>query len=585
MHTPPISTGVGLPQETASSALRERYVGDIAERFWVPAYQRGYRWGHEEVERLLDDVWNSDEPSYYLQPVVVKAIPDDDRWELIDGQQRLTTLFLILAYMRNESLQSTPPPYSLDYETRPEMLKYLSDPASIEPGSNIDAFHLAGAYETITAWFEAHGVRRQFVANKLYGYFFERVRIIWYEAPEETDSATVFRRLNVGRIPLTDAELVKALLLSKVESAAPSRGRSFEVAAQWDSIERDLRNPELWAFITAGKRADSTHISLLLDAIVGGPSGRDRPLFHTFETLRPDIELDPLGVWERVLDLHSLITGWYDDRDVFHRVGFLVTAGDHLGQIVAMSVGKTKSEFDAALIGRISEHLSLSEEGVRELNYEGRSAIRSERALLLMNVETVRRQRSSSERYSFHAHAEERWSLEHIHAQSAELLTRQDQWLEWLRLHRAAISAVPSIPAAARESLETEIDVALASPKLVESTFRGIEAKVIAALGESSDVDIHSITNLALLDSGSNSALSNAVFEVKRREILRRDKRGNYIPACTRNVFLKYYTSDADQQLHFWGMADRQAYLEAILDALRPYLLSDLTVEAGAADE
>jgi len=567
------------------AALRERFVGDITERFWVPAYQRGYRWGSDEVERLLDDIWNSQEASYYLQPVVVKTMPDDDRWELIDGQQRLTTLFLILAYMRKESLQSTPPPYSLEYETRPEMPLYLADPSVIEPDSNIDAFHLAGAYATITAWFRAHGVRQQFVANKLYGYFFERVRVIWYEAPAGTESAAVFRRLNVGRIPLTDAELVKALLLSRVESAAPSRGRSFEVAAQWDAIERDLRNPELWAFATAGKRADATHISLLLDLIVGGPQGRDRPLFHTFETLRPDLDADALGVWERVLDLHSLITGWYDDRDVFHRVGFLVTAGDDLAEIVTMSADKTKSEFDAALIGRISSHLALTEEGVRELNYEGRSGNRSERALLLMNVETVRRTRSSSERYSFHAHAAERWSLEHIHAQSAELLTRQDQWVEWLRLHRAAISAVPTIPSASRAGLESEIDAALHSPKLIESTFRGLEAKVIAALGETSDVDIHSITNLALLDSGSNSALSNAVFEVKRQEILRRDKRGNYIPACTRNIFLKYYTPNADQQLHFWGLADRESYLEAILDALRPYLITGRTDEDGDPDE
>ena len=59
--------------------------------------------------------------------------------------------------------------------------------------------------------------------------------MIWYEAPEtpEFDSRILFTRLNVGRIALTDAELVKALLLSRIE-------RKHETAAQWDSIERDL---------------------------------------------------------------------------------------------------------------------------------------------------------------------------------------------------------------------------------------------------------------------------------------------------------------------------------------------------------
>lgn len=563
-----------MPEQTATPTLRERFVGDVAEEFWVPAYQRGYRWGEHEVRRLLDDIWESTGSPYYLQPVVVKEMPDG-RWELIDGQQRLTTLYLIFAYMSCEALQNTSASFSLDYETRPEMKGYLADPRSVTGVENIDAFHIAKAFETIEAWFNGHEGRRQFAANKMYGYFFESVRIIWYEAPADTDSAKVFTRLNVGRIPLTDAELVKALLLSRAEQASQSPGRSFEIAAQWDSIERDLRNPELWAFLTGAVRSDSTHISLLLDVIAGGPNGKARPLFHTFETLRTDLEEDPLAVWERVLDLHSRVTGWFEDKDVFHRIGFLVATGIELTAIVDLSRDKTKSGFDDLLVELIRKCLALSAEEVRELTYERRGGNRAERALLLMNVETVRRHSASPERYSFHAHATGKWSLEHIHAQNAELLTRQEQWVEWLRLHRSAVAGIPSIEAALREAIVQEIDSALAMPKLTEGAFRQIEPKVIDALGDSSDVDVHSITNLALLDAGSNSALSNSVFEVKRREVLQRDKSGSYIPACTRNVFLKYYTADADQQLHFWGPQDHKGYLIAILDALFPYLTAE----------
>lgn len=89
---------------------------------------------------------------------------------------------------------------------------------------------------------------------------------------------------------------------------------------------------------------------------------------------------------------------------------------------------------------------------------------------------------------------------------------------------------------------------------------------------EPADGEVHSIANLALLDGRDNAALNNAVFEVKRREIIRRDKVGSYIPACTRNVFLKYYTETGHQQLHFWSAADRQAYLDAILESVAPYL-------------
>lgn len=78
---------------------------------------------------------------------------------------------------------------------------------------------------------------------------------------------------------------------------------------------------------------------------------------------------------------------------------------------------------------------------------------------------------------------------------------------------------------------------------------------------------VHSVSNLALLASGHNSALSNAVFEVKRRRILELDRRGAYIPICTRQVFLKYYTDADAQQVHFWSTQDREAYLAALLSS------------------
>src|SRR4051812_9773821 len=98
----------------AEALLQPRLVGDVEGRFYVPAYQRGYRWGEAEVTNLLDDIWESRGRPYYLQPIVVKK--KGDEWELIDGQQRLTTLFLIFQYMKKEGLESQGAGYSLRYE-------------------------------------------------------------------------------------------------------------------------------------------------------------------------------------------------------------------------------------------------------------------------------------------------------------------------------------------------------------------------------------------------------------------------------------------------------------------------------------
>ena len=85
----------------------------------------------------------------------------------------------------------------------------------------------------------------------------------------------------------------------------------------------------------------------------------------------------------------------------------------------------------------------------------------------------------------------------------------------------------------------------------------------------------HSIGNLALLSGEANSVLSNAVFEVKRQRIIELDRAGEYIPICTRRVFLKYYTHSGSQQLHFWSTQDRMAYLEAMLQMIAPYFMPE----------
>jgi hypothetical protein len=582
-----------------AGVLEERIVGKISGQFVVRAYQRGYRWGNHEVEQLLNDVVESRaHESYYLQPVVVKRI-DDGRWELVDGQQRLTTIYLILQYIQSE-VRSAQAHYELEYETRPGSQQYLKHPDAAGSKENIDFFHIHQASECVRKWFESQGDDRAQAAIDFHSDLSKRVKVIWYEAPEETDSIDVFTRLNVGRIPLTDAELVKALLLTRSKGKSGGPGRSLEIAAHWDVIERDLRSPEMWAFVTGDAKGQPTHISLLLDAIAdrlekerqksqaaaevpqpqperGGQVGERTP-FHTFETLRKSIEDDPDYFWTQVVDLHSLILGWYDDRDIYHKIGYLVTVGYSLQQLVELASEKTKKAFMTLLDDRIRTSLDLSESEVGDLLYD---SPKCKQVLVLMNVETIRRMKDSSERYSFQAHASGKWSLEHIHAQNAEALTTQEQWAAWLKLHRKALEGMPNGDDGHRQlaaRIDAELERFNQQQAITGLTFRELEQElrnIFAATPTSGggQVDaIHSISNLALLDSGTNSALSNSVFEVKRRHVLERDRDGAYIPICTRNVFLKYYTTEGAQQIHFWGTPDREAYLEAMKGQLSPYL-------------
>ena len=134
-------------------------MGKITGDFFVPHFQRGYRWTKDEVTQLLGDIRDSDGATYYLQPVVVKARTDDS-WELVDGQQRLTTLYLIFRYLRREHLPSVSTAYSITYETREGSKDYLDSLNEAEADDNIDFFHLYRADECIREWFAEFGQRR-----------------------------------------------------------------------------------------------------------------------------------------------------------------------------------------------------------------------------------------------------------------------------------------------------------------------------------------------------------------------------------------------------------------------------------------
>lgn len=131
------------------------------------------------------------------------------------------------------------------------------------------------------------------------------------------------------------------------------------------------------------------------------------------------------------------------------------------------------------------------------------------------------------------------WSLEHIHAQQSEVMRTQEVWKEWLKLH------IPSVQSVDNNQVELIKDMqdAIENPKLDGTEFTGLQQRVVELLSAKGNTEyLHSIGNMALLNSSDNAALNNSTFDVKRNKIIEMDKEGQYIPFCTKMVFLKYYT-------------------------------------------
>ena len=279
--------------------------------------------------------------------------------------------------------------------------------------------------------------------------------------------------------------------------------------------------------------------------------------------------------WARVQRDFLRLKGWFDDQLLYHKIGFLVTVGHDLSGLMSDSETMSKQTFGNSLDKKIVSALAVTRDKFVSLSYqtENDKPI-MEKILLLFNIESICHLKNSTERYSFNAHkGETGWSLEHIHAQESEGLNNERDWTEWLQEHRKSLKELDfdhlesdksDELSATRDELLENIDSALNSITRVQ--FLKLFPRVVSLLSESDETDyLHTMSNMALLSRSMNSAFKNSTFAVKRAKMLGKDRQGEYIPICTRRVFLKYYTETEQQQLSFWGKTDRDAYIERFI--------------------
>ena len=315
-----------MRMNTTEIKLEAKLVGDIQGFFFVPSYQRGYRWGDAEVIRLLDDIYATEgKRNYCLQPVVVRK--NGDRFELIDGQQRLTTLYLIYRYMNEASFGFIDEPrFSLSYGTREKTEEFLKSLDISRKEENIDFWFIASAYESIRNWFEKRD--RKSTLTNVNKYFDEIVKVIWYEVGENEDAISLFTRLNIGKIPLTSAELVKAMFLSKGLGTDMDKEKQEEISLQWDNMEKELHNDSLWYFLTNKTNVRyQTRIDLVLDLISGKPND-NREKYYTFfrfDEMRQSKSLD--DIWRKIQKTFLLLKDWFENHELYHKIGYLIASG------------------------------------------------------------------------------------------------------------------------------------------------------------------------------------------------------------------------------------------------------------------
>lgn len=412
------------------NSINQYAIGELLDGryFYIPSYQRGYRWTEKQVGDLLRDLLcfandfanegkeKKQEQFYCLQPIIARPITNEDKlksmfgteynesiqshgvWEIIDGQQRLTTIFLLYKYLLDqkgwdaETLKEEEDGkelYHICYATRDGSSQFLegltiktiedSDEEGLK--DNVDYFHMANAFKYIGEWIKTDGktinIRYQLGGSldNIRTSFFKllngmsdtkggSVQVLWYEIAEvkEKNNIKEFQKINTGKIRLTDAELIKGLfLLKKNFTSGDKYIKQSELALEWEYIENTLHANSFWYFLQKKGYDMPNRIDLLFNLIYKKNALKEIPevewdakikeidarlmdtrqseifrfYYNRFEgKMGEDLQQEVAVAWDEVMELFRTLDDWFCTPSIYNYIGLLSQCGEDLCRLV-----------------------------------------------------------------------------------------------------------------------------------------------------------------------------------------------------------------------------------------------------------
>lgn len=636
-----IATILRIFNKDSADELTLKKVGDICDdknNFYIASYQRGYRWGKDEVKALLDDIYevykkDDSEQKYCLQPLVVKRRRnckssallenagvkemenEEDCYELLDGQQRLTTLWLILSKL-SQGIQS----YQIYYELF----------------RKIDKDFIEKASEIIENWIKKENPEGGKLDKSEYGkVILEKLTFLWYEVAngvsqvdesEEQDNGSsfsekLFRKINKGKIELTNAELFKAMILNDKNARTEEEHRELEqISFEWDKIEQSLRNDEFWFFISNDTSEERTRIDYILEVYA---RSLDKKKKYSIEKERYSflVVQDNLNkktgdfnsikeVWKEIVSIHDKLYSWYQDNELYHNIGFLVacegkTRAAASESIVDLYVSKAKAdikEMRQYVLKKIKEEFCQVAKKIKSgkenestdnidlkdliasIDYNNVSKADLRKILLYSNIfpiikvfkkfeESKKKAKEAAKKTNGDIDKSLQKSLNEIFLERFPF--KKYYLIDWDIEHinpREPIKEIEKAIAVFKDEEEKEVYKNAIIDYLTAKGCNGKELEEDANLLQkcweknSPEDGKDDIGNLVLLDSSTNRQYHNAIFGYKRSCIIQREKTGKYVLPQTRKVFLKY--DDAKPELIEWNENNQKEYEEVFVEMI-----------------
>lgn len=645
----------------STSRIDEVTIGSLVGKgltFTIPYQQRGYRWRVRNLLELLGDLIEFIEhPStkrYCLQPLAVSE--DNNDLKVWDGQQRLTTLYLLTKALEMDE------PYSFVFERDKDSNRalFMKDPVfSATESYTIDFFYIGRAYKVfmdcVRSNKESELINKDdnteydlflFICNKfedsdlkesLIKLFSDQIpdkelMFLWYVVPESV-ATEIFRDINSGKISLTNSELIKALLLSE-RSKIPNKELA---AAQFAEIEKGMLDDNIWYMIQPNEtklrgnvaerdanlkdgvidaRSKLLRMDLLFNLVANIPYDKylKDPIasFRYFFDNRGDI----VSKWNDVRNKYQIIKAIYNNVESYHYLGFLTYCSPKSNEqnystlidCINLYVTSNRDEFIQQLRSKIKNKLNVSRETLDNLDSKAfansKETIR--KILLLHNVLTLldvyKKQKENNqlhldrpfEIFPYELLYRQAWHIEHINPATDNSLRNAKDQREWIESTQCDYPDLFTKSADDKKLRFSEKDITYVSEKLKayeqdkkEDTFVSLYTAIIEIVDNLSGADKlkekYCLGNYVLLDASTNTCFHNSLFPTKRRIIiaafghkvsdLDREVKLVYLPPCTQNAFMKFYSTYHSLSLTDWNQKDADAYAADVNNKLNEFLV------------
>lgn len=596
----------------------EKYGAIEGLKFIIPFLQRTYKWSPTQAIQLLEDLQEFTQPDnpkkrYCMQPLAV--CKNDEGWEVLDGQQRLTTFLMVHRVLFGWTGTESAPykqQYAKEKGTEVSDLAYFLTESSLQDDSIIttsqDIYNMTRVRREIKKWLDRDDNKE--CKERLKELFLpggKDLLFLWYEVNYESRHKT-FENLNTGKIALTNADLVKALLLS--ENSTGIKDKAL-VASQFREMELALEDNKFWYSICPYD-SDSTHpridflfnlVAQVSPATYWKNDDSARMSFDYFYRKKNELQNE----WEKVRDTFVRLRDLANSPKSYHYMSYLVYYASSHSRKQQRQQQRYKDKTWA-----VSEALDLyrkygfpnSINKMRELIKNKLSLngelpdfndkVKCRHVFVLHNVESLLKRIESLENASLEIRSmditfpfellySQNWDIEHIASQTDNDLTRakdRQDWIDGFKSDYAEL--IPTLEEKIKAYLEarSQKEKDAAFNELYKDAIESIENQMkIRGLNPIEDKD--EISNLVLLDEHTNRSYHNSLMPRKRRIILFAADDGlkdenisvAYILPCTLKVFQKSYNRDTKNLTSLeWIQPDAEAYKKDIEDKLKYYL-------------